>query len=56
MKAGDLDGPFRDLDRAYNAHAIWMVGLSLNFKTLTVKRDPRFKALLATMKSAEDKP
>jgi serine/threonine protein kinase len=34
----------------------WMVGLKLNFNTPIVKRDPRFKALLAKMKIAEDTP
>jgi len=56
MKAGDLDGVFRDLDRAYNAHSIWMVGLTLNFNSPAVRRDPRFKALLAKMKIPEDAP
>jgi len=56
MKAGDLDGVFRSLDRAYNAHSIWMVGLKPYFNSPAVRRDPRFKALLAKMKIAEDKP
>jgi len=56
MKAGDLDGVFRDLDRAYNAHSIWMVGLTLNFNSPAVRRDPRFKVLLAKMKIAEHTP
>ena len=56
MKAGDLDGVFRDLDRAYDAHAVWMIGLNVSFTSPAVKRDPRFKALLAKMKIAEDKP
>ena len=56
MKAGDLGGVFRDLDRAYNAHVIWMPTSKYYFNSLAVTRDPRFKALLAKMKIAEDKP
>ena len=56
MKAGDVDGMFRDLDRAYDAHAVWMTALKINFSSPAVKRDPRFKALLAKMKIVEDKP
>ena len=56
MKAGDLDGVFRDLDRAYNAHVIWMASMTFDFTSPAVTRDPRFKALLAKMKIAEDKP
>jgi len=56
MKAGDLDGVFRDLDRAYNAHSIWMVGLKRHFNSPAVRRDPRFKVMLAKMKIPEDAP
>ena len=56
MKTGDLDGVFRDLDRAYNAHVVWMVAMKDYFTSPAVMRDPRFKALLAKMKIAEDKP
>ncbi|MEP7002151.1 MAG: protein kinase [bacterium] len=56
MKARDVDGVFRDLDRAYNAHVIWMPAMKYYFTSPAVMRDPRFKALLAKMKIAEDKP
>ena len=56
VKAGDLDGVFRDLDRAYNAHAIWMAPLKFYFNSPAVRRDLRYKALLAKMKIAEDTP
>jgi len=56
MKAGDLDGVFRDLDRAYDAHVVWMASMKFYFTSPAVRRDPRFKALLLKMKIAEDKP
>ncbi|MEP6766389.1 MAG: hypothetical protein ABJB66_18900 [Gemmatimonadaceae bacterium] len=56
LKAGDLDGVFRALDRAYDAHSIWMAALKFYFNSPAVTRDPRFKAMLAKMKIVEDKP
>ena len=56
MKAGDVDGTFRDLDRAYPAHSVWMIGLTVYFESPVVRRDPRYKALLAKMKLPQDKP
>ncbi len=55
-KSGDLDGMFRDLDRAHAAHVIWMAPLKLFFNRSPAARDPRFKALLAKTKIAEDNP
>ncbi|MEO6064752.1 MAG: protein kinase [Lysobacterales bacterium] len=55
MKAGDLDGVFRDLDRAYSAHVVWMAAMKFYFTSPAVTRDPRFRALLAKMKIAGDK-
>jgi len=51
-----LDGAFRDLDCAYNAHLIWMTGLKFHVYSPAERRHPRFKALLAKMKIAQDAP
>ncbi|MEO7359099.1 MAG: hypothetical protein ABI120_02135 [Gemmatimonadaceae bacterium] len=50
-----VGGMFRDLDRAYDVHSIWMVALPTHLRSPVVKHDPRFKALLTKMKIAEDK-
>jgi len=56
MKAGDLDGVFRALERAYAAHDIWMPQMKDYYTSPAVRRDPRFKALLGRMKIPEDAP
>ena len=56
MKIGDLDGVFRELDRAYDLHDVWMPQLKDYYTSAAVRRDPRYKVLLAKMKIAEDKP
>ena len=56
MKVGDLDGVFRELDRAYDLHDVWMPQLKDYYTSAAVRRDPRFKAMLAKMKIPEDKP
>jgi len=54
MKAGDLDGMFRDLDRAFDARTVWMPSLKWYFNSAAAKRDPRYRALLARLKIPED--
>jgi len=54
MKAGNVDGVLRDLEHAHNAHVTWMPSMKVHFDRPAVRRDPRFKALLARMKIAED--
>ena len=54
MKAGDLDGMFRDLDRAFDARVVWMPAVKWYFNSPAAKRDPRFAALLARLRIPED--
>jgi len=54
MKAGDLDGMFRDLDRAFDARTVWMPAVKWYITSPAAKRDPRFHALLARLNIPED--
>jgi len=54
MKAGDLDGMFRELDRAFEARVVWMPAVKWYFNSPATKRDPRFGALLARLRIPED--
>ena len=56
MKGGDLDGMFRDLDHAFEAHAIWLPVVKWYITSPAATHDPRFKALLARLNIAEDNP
>jgi hypothetical protein len=53
MKAGDLDGMFRELDRAFDARTVWMPAIKWYINSAAVKRDPRYHALLARLKIPE---
>jgi hypothetical protein len=54
MKAGDLDGMFRELDRAFDARTVWMPAVKWYINSPAAKRDPRFGALLARLHIPED--
>jgi len=54
MKAGDLDGMFRDLERAFAARTVWMPAVKWFINSAAAKRDPRFRALLARLRIPED--
>ena len=55
MKGGDLDGMFRDLDHAFEAHTVWLPVVKWYITSPAATHDPRFKALLARLNIAEDK-
>ena len=54
MKAGDLDGMFRELDRAFEVHSIWIPVMTWTITSEAAKRDPRYRALLDRLKIAND--
>jgi TolB-like protein/Tfp pilus assembly protein PilF len=55
MKAGDLDGMFRDLDRAYDVHSVWLTVAKFFIISPAATHDPRFKAFLARLKISDGK-
>jgi eukaryotic-like serine/threonine-protein kinase len=54
MKAGDLDGMFRDLDRAFDERVVWMPAVKWYFNSPAATKDPRFGALLARLRIPPD--
>jgi Tfp pilus assembly protein PilF len=54
MKAGDLDGMFQSLDRAFEARTVWMPAVKWYINSPAAKRDPRYRALLARLRIPED--
>jgi TolB-like protein/Tfp pilus assembly protein PilF len=54
MKVGDLDGMFRDLDRAYEVHTVWLPIVKWYITSAAARRDPRYRALLARMRISDD--
>ena len=54
MKAGDFDGMFRDLDRAFEMHSVWIPVVKYYITSPAAKRDPRYRALLDRLKIPKD--
>jgi hypothetical protein len=47
---------FRDLDRAVEAHSVWIPVMTWFFTSEAAERDPRYHALLERFKIAPNAP